>query len=151
MRLYYSLLILTMATFTACQNTASTERVDENITSVVTEQNCYSYIKNQDTASLMTMKSGHIVTGELRYQLYEKDKNEGSIKGEMRGDTLIADYTFGSEGKSSVRQVAFLLKNGKLAEGFGEVIEKDGKMIFKNLSALKFDNAIEFTKIDCTH
>ncbi len=149
MKLHYWLLVLTMGTFTACQNNASTENAEENITTVVTAQNCYSYIKNKDTASLTTMRSGHIVTGELRYQLYEKDSNNGSIKGEMRGDTLVADYTFGSEGKNSVRQVAFLQKNGKLIEGFGEVIEKDGKMVFKDLSKLEFGDAIEFSKITC--
>lgn len=149
MKFHYWLLILTVATFTACQNNTSTENAEESITSVVTEQNCYAYIKNKDTATLTTMRSGHIVTGELRYQLFEKDSNAGSIKGEMRGDTLVADYTFKSEGKNSIRQVAFLQKDGKLAEGFGEVIEKDGKMVFKDLSRLKFGDAIEFSKITC--
>ena len=67
----------------------------------------------------------------------------------MKGDTLVADYTFNSEGKLSTRQVAFLKKDGKLMEGFGEVVEKDGKIYFKSISDLKFDDAIEFTKINC--
>ncbi len=149
MKLHYWLLILATSTFIACQNNPSTNNDEETITSVVTKQDCYTYTKNKDTATLTTMSSGHIVTGELQYQLFEKDSNKGSIKGEMKGDTLVADYTFGSEGKNSVRQVAFLQKDGKLVEGFGEVIEKDGKMVFKNLSTLKFGGTIEFTKIIC--
>ena len=141
--------ILVTGVFTACQNNQSTQKDEETITSVVTEQSCYTYIKNKDTASLMLMMSGHIVTGELHYQLYEKDSNKGLIKGEMRGDTLVADYSFDSEGKQSTRQVAFLRKDGKLIEGFGEVMEKDGKTYFKSIADLKFGDAIEFTKVNC--
>ena len=148
MKLRFWTITLVIGVFTACQNNQSTQKDEETITSVVTEQSCYTYAKNKDTASLMLMISGHIVTGELQYQLFEKDSNKGLIKGEMKGDTLVADYTFNSEGKQSTRQVAFLKKDGKLMEGFGEVVEKDGKIYFKSISDLKFDDAIEFTKIN---
>lgn len=149
MKIYKWLLILAMGSFSACQNNTSNTTDEENITSVVTKQNCYTYTKNRDTANLTVISSGHIVTGELRYQLFEKDSNKGLIKGEMRGDTLVADYNFESEGVNSVRQVVFLHKDNKLLEGFGEVVERDGKMVFKNIAQLKFGDAIEFTKIAC--
>jgi hypothetical protein len=110
---------------------------------------CYVYIKNRDTANLKINIEGEELTGELSYKLFEKDSNTGKIAGEMRGDTIIAEYTFDSEGMRSVREVAFLKKaDGNIYEGFGEVMEKDGKMIFKNHSALKFDSMV-FTKTDC--
>jgi hypothetical protein len=150
MKLQYCLVILVLVMFISCQNNKPVQKVEkEHATTIPTEQTCYTYTKNRDTASLMLMSSGPIVTGELKYQLFEKDRNNGIIKGEMRGDTLVADYTFGSEGAQSIRQVAFLKKDGKLLEGFGEVMEKDGKVIFKALSTLKFGNAIEFTKVNC--
>ena len=149
MKLHYLTFILAIGVFTACQNNQSNQKDEETITSVVTEQSCYTYAKNKDTASLTLMISGRIITGELHYQLFEKDSNKGLIKGEMRGDTLIADYTFNSEGKQSTRQVAFLRKDGKLIEGFGEVMEKDGEMYFKSIADLKFGDAIEFTKVNC--
>ncbi len=149
MKKYHSLLLITLALLTACQNTPPEEKTEKANTSIETEQSCYSYTKNRDTATLMLLSSGHIITGELNYQLFEKDSNKGIIKGEMRGDTLIADYTFDSEGMKSTRQVAFLKKDGKLLEGFGDVMDKEGKMIFKSLSALKFGESIEFTKVNC--
>lgn len=149
MKLNHWLLILGLGCFISCQNSTSTETDREHVTSVVTTQQCYTFTKNRDTATMTTMSSGHIVTGELHYQLYEKDSNHGTIKGEMRGDTLVADYTFASEGRESVRQVAFLKKDGKLLEGYGEVKEADGKTVFKNLSTITFGNAIEFEKISC--
>ena len=37
----------------------------------------------------------------MLYQLKEKDRNDGTLQGTINGDTLIADYTFSSEGMLS--------------------------------------------------
>lgn len=151
---FLSIIALAIALFTACQSNKSTQTdtdsstLDTNITSATT-QHCYQYIKNRDTAKLSFMTSGKITTGELSYNFAEKDKNKGIIKGEMRGDTLVADYTFSSEGRESVRQVAFLKKGDQMLEGFGDVLEKDGKMVFKHLDSLRFGQPIIFDKTDC--
>ncbi|MNL01805.1 hypothetical protein D3C87_1222900 [compost metagenome] len=82
--------------------------------------------------------------------MFEKDNNKGKITGELKGDTIIAEYIFDSEGMRSVREVVFVQKDdGKIYEGTGDVIEKNGKMVFKDRSALKFGEAIVFTKTDC--
>ena len=148
MKLYHWLFMLASGVFMACQSNQTTQ-TKELSTAIPTKQECYTYTKNKDTASLSIMSSGHVVTGELHYQLFEKDSNHGIIKGEMRGDTLVADYIFGSEGEQSIRQVAFLKKDGKLLEGFGDVTEDNGKMVFKAISTLKFGDAIEFKKVNC--
>lgn len=112
--------------------------------------NCYVYTKNRDTASLRLNIDGEELTGELNYKLFEKDNNKGKITGELKGDTIIAEYIFDSEGMRSVREVVFVQKSdGKIYEGTGDVIEKNGKMVFKDRSALKFGQAIVFTKTDC--
>ena len=67
----------------------------------------------------------------------------------MRGDTLVADYTFNSEGIESVRQVAFLKKGDQLLEGYGDVEQKDNKTVFKNISTLSFGQSTIFNKTDC--
>ncbi|WP_406823689.1 hypothetical protein [Pedobacter sp. KACC 23697] len=110
---------------------------------------CYQYIKNRDTATLSLKSENNKVTGTLGYNLYEKDKNAGTIAGMVKGDTIIANYTFQSEGKTSVREVAFLKKGNQLAEGFGDVQEINGESKFKDLSKLKFDGSMTFEKIDC--
>ncbi|MFD0939564.1 hypothetical protein [Pedobacter boryungensis] len=131
------------------QNANDAVALDTNV-QAGTQQFCYSYIKDKDTATLKVMTSGNITTGELRYNLYEKDKNNGIVEGELHGDTLLAEYTFNSEGKESVRQVAFLKKGDQLLEGFGDVVEgKNGKMMFKDTSKLTFGQSIVFTKVDC--
>lgn len=111
--------------------------------------NCYLYAANKDTASLKLQIKGEELTGELNYNIFEKDVNKGTIAGEMKGDTIIADYTYDSEGLRSVRQVVFLKKEGKLYEGYGEMEERNGKFSFVNRAKLKFDNHITFNPIDC--
>ncbi|MGY4385560.1 hypothetical protein ACVWYN_002600 [Pedobacter sp. UYP24] len=135
------------------QESDSTEMVssDSAKTGGVTESadNCYTYIKNRDTASLKLHVQDHEITGDLSYKLFEKDSNKGTIVGALKGDTIIAEYTFDSEGMRSIREVIFLKKDGKLYEGYGDTEEKGVKVIFKNRSALKFDSGIVFDKTDC--
>lgn len=130
----------------AAQITAKNPGTEPKINS----NDCYVHIKNRDTANLKINIEGGNLIGDLDYKLFEKDSNKGKIAGQIKGDTIIAEYTFSSEGVKSVREVAFLKKaDGTLSEGFSEVIEKDGKMVFKNHSALKFDDSMVFTKTDC--
>lgn len=82
---------------------------------------CYTYVKNKNYVMMKITIINNIVTGDLVYEYYEKDKNSGKISGVMKGDTLFADYTFMSEGLSSVREVAFIKKRGDWIEGYGDV------------------------------
>jgi len=139
--------------FAACQNKTPEETADSLATTPDTTmapaKTCYAYIKNKDTVSLSLNSVGGDLTGNLNYNFYEKDKNEGTIAGIVKGDTIIADYTFNSEGTSSVRQVVFLKKDNQLIEGYGPAEEKGGKTVFTDLSKLKFGDAVVLSEIDC--
>ena len=134
-------------------DTAEVIAVDTTFTAThpkKSSSDCYVYTKNRDTASLKINIEGEELTGELDYKFFEKDSNKGKIAGEIKGDTIIAEYTFDSEGMRSVREVVFVKKDdGNIYEGTGDVIEKGGKMVFRDRSALKFGQAIIFTKTDC--
>jgi hypothetical protein len=147
MKFYQYLTIAAIGIFAACQ--PKENKTANGNTSPATKQSCYSYTKNRDTAMLTLISSGHVITGELSYKLFEKDSNSVIIKGEMRGDTLIANYVFNSEGKESTRQVAFLKKDGKLLEGYGEVTDQQGKTTFNTISKLTFGGSIEFSEVKC--
>ncbi|SER33379.1 hypothetical protein [Pedobacter rhizosphaerae] len=141
---------------TACQSNSVKEaksKIDSTITSGETNNTsaseCYQYLKNRDSAFLTLKIDGDQFTGALSYNLFEKDKNAGNIAGIVKGDTLIAEYTFQSEGSSSTRQVAWLKQGDRLQEGFGDVEEVDGKTRFKNTSTLKFGEALVFSKTSC--
>lgn len=112
---------------------------------------CYRAILKKDTIILtLNIKNGQLSSGNLSYVFYEKDKNHGTLVGQLRGDTLYADYTFMSEGISSVREVAFLKKGDTYVEGFGDAIDDNkGKITFKNRKQLKFDGNVVLSKVDC--
>lgn len=111
---------------------------------------CYTWSSNGSIVEMsFNVNSHQEVNGKLKYNIVGKDKNEGTLIGNMKGDTLIADYTFSSEGVSSVREVAFLQKDGAFIEGYGDVVEANDKVTFKDKSKLKFDAKNTLTKVDC--
>jgi hypothetical protein len=109
---------------------------------------CYTYQVNRDTVYLRLDIDGTKARGDLRYMLFEKDRNNGTINGEMKGDTLFAEYTFNAEGTKSVREVAFLKKGDRFVEGYGDVEEKNGQMVFKDRSRISFGTMV-LAKTEC--
>jgi hypothetical protein len=67
----------------------------------------------------------------------------------MRNDLLLADYTFMSEGIQSTRQVAFKQSGNTFIEGYGESVDENGTMKFKNLDSLNFSSSIKLQEIAC--
>ncbi len=136
----------------ACSSEQSeqTDTVQESqVPEVVESSACYASVMGQDTMRLQVQGMGEEITGNLSYNFYEKDDNEGTLRGQMRGDTLLADYTFQSEGTESVRQVVFLQKEGSFVEGYGDMEDRGGKMVFKNTAALDFASGTVFQKVPC--
>jgi len=150
--------LLTLATL-SCNNTdtgkntaatdTDTTRTDSLVAaSAQTAPSCYQNINGKDTVLLSISGEAITVTGLLSYNYYEKDKSSGDIQGNMYGDTLIGEYSFQSEGTTSVREVAFLKRDNAFVEGFGDIEEKGGKMVFKNRNSLKFTGH-PLKKVDC--
>ena len=134
--------------FFSCNNHHQESTINKPVTKPG-QLNCYRYVNNRDTVILRTTSVNGSITGTLVYNFYEKDKNKGTIQGQMKSELLIADYTYYSEGVQSVRQIAFK-KNGKtFIEGYGEPETKNGKTIFKNIDSLDFNHSIILNEIDC--
>lgn len=108
---------------------------------------CYAFKGDYGTVILRVTDLANGIKGYLKYDLYEKDSNNGTFEGVLKGDTLVADYTFQSEGVESVREVAFLIKDNQLLEGYGEMTPDGTK--FKETKTLKFNTAMPLAKTDC--
>ena len=119
---------------------------EENTTSLI---NCYEYANIYDTIILRLIHVGESITGILVYKLKEKDKNMGTIQGSMKGDLLIANYTFMSEGVSSVRQVVFKKQENFFLEGYGDVNTNNNRVSFNDPDSLRFNEALKLIEIDC--
>jgi hypothetical protein len=110
---------------------------------------CYEYAGARDTVRMNIVEQDKAVNGSLAYEYFEKDKNSGIVEGVVKGDTLVLNYTFMSEGTNSKRQVVFLKKGDALVEGYGDTFEKDGAVLYKDLKKLKFDEKFPLKKTDC--
>lgn len=104
-----------------------------------TVSTCYTFKNDKMLVTLHTDVVGTKVTGQLAYNYAEKDDNSGTIAGAYKGDTLFAEYKFVSEGLESIREVAFVKSGNTLTEGFGEVVENGGKVVFKDKGTLKYE------------
>jgi hypothetical protein len=163
MKFNKSLIVIALAGFAACNNPTDSKTTTTTDTSMVTNNQpppnaepapkndswCFSQQNAGDTFRLNVKVEGGSASGTLDYLFKEKDKSSGTINGTLSGDTLFADYRFNAEGSSSVREVAFLIKDGKAAEGYGDVEEKNGRMQFKNRAAINFGKGIVMSTTDC--
>lgn len=131
------------------QNRADQKNIQEKEKAVIQQNECFASFSQQDSIWLKLDFSENMASGILIYHFFEKDSNKGSLQGVLKGDTLVADYTFQSEGKTSVREVAFLIKKDSVVEGFGNMEEHNKKQRFKNNVEIDFSKGIIFKKIDC--
>lgn len=110
---------------------------------------CFTRIFKQDTAYLVFETDNEVVTGQLEYSLFEKDKNKGTISGTITDNIIEVDYHFMSEGIMSVRKAIFKLDGERLLEANADSTDKEGMPVFdKDYSKLRYDS-IPFIKGNC--
>jgi hypothetical protein len=132
------------------KNNNTTPGTDQKTEAPELKNGCYKMIAQKDSAFLKIKKEDSVVTGDLHYRWFEKDKNDGTLRGIIKDSLLIANYTFNSEGHSSVREVVFKIKNDTLIEGFGDISMKSVDTVkFKNISRLNFMHDRQFIKTAC--
>lgn len=119
----------------------------EHLEKINTE--CFQYADANDTVRLTTHIDGTNISGSLDYSLYEKDKNSGTIDGEIRGNMIIAEYTFQSEGVTSKRQVVFKNMDEGWKEGFGEIKNVDGIPVYTNIDSLDYSHQMILNPVPC--
>ena len=142
----------------ACNEAAPPEEsaVHANATDTITVAStpivltgCYQMTLKRDSAILDLNIKDTTVSGRLDYIFFEKDQNKGTINGVLRNDVIHADYTFESEGKTSVREVIFKISGDTLIPAYGELMQRDDKIIFANKDALQFNDLHPFIKVAC--
>lgn len=156
----YNGILIGLLTLMACNNAGRQDEQAATDSGSVTDDTyisttpipldgCYRMVKGEDTANMRLNVIDSFVTGDLHYRLLGKDRNDGSVKGVIRNDLLILDYTFRSEGMMSVRQVAFKMSGTDLVEGFGDINMSGDTARFKDVNQLQFQSDRPFVKIPC--
>ncbi len=148
------LMVMPIAFF-ACQNPSANSNkvdssktpIDSSLTLAAKLTGCYEYNVGQDTIRLTLKINGNKVSGDLYYDMYEKDKSRGTLDGNLKDSVIESNYSFNSEGMDSESEVFFKFKNDSLYMGEGAQGYKDGKGVFLDKSKIGFKSA--FRKIKC--
>lgn len=155
MKRIYLLGLILLGACNSFQNTKTvadnnTDTLIANVPDNLQEMNgCYLSILRNDSAFLKLSINKGLVKGTLNFNYSEKDKNTGTISGRIQDSLLLADYTFMSEGKTSVREVAFKIGADRLVEGYGDLNMKGDTVRFIDISQLKFQEGSPFIKVKC--
>ncbi|OLY93919.1 hypothetical protein SAMN05444008_11125 [Cnuella takakiae] len=110
---------------------------------------CYEMTHKRDSATLQLEVQDSVVTGRLVYRRYQRDGNTGTIKGVLRDSLILADYTFQSEGLTSVRELVLKIKDTTLVEAFGDLKNEGNKIVFSNTANLQYMEENPFVKVAC--
>lgn len=135
-------------------NTSQTEAKDSSAATpstatVAAGPQCFTRISGKDTSYLQFENNNELISGQLEYRLFEKDRNQGTISGAIHNNILEAQYSFMSEGVTSVRPVVFKLENDQLFEAIPSSVDNQGIPVFdKDPAKLKFEETA-FVKGDC--
>ena len=144
-----SIIALSLVIFASCNTEKNQESTTKTEVKTTQTETCYQHTKDSSTIRLNVIINDNMITGNLTYDYYQKDKSKGTIKGQLKSDTLFADYTFMSEGVESVREVVFIKTANGWVEGYGEIDDKDGKVVFKNRNKITFDNNVVLKETAC--
>ncbi|GGG60622.1 hypothetical protein [Bizionia arctica] len=151
-----ALLTFALITIVACKNNTKTDNqtvIEEEKPVIKTslkptlETGCYNFKSESNNIQMEITEVNEKVMGILNIAYAEKDANQGKFVGTLNGDKLIGTYTFNSEGIESSREMAFLIKDDQLIEGYGDLNEDGTK--FKDVNTVKYTSTMPLTKVDC--
>ena len=149
-----NLLVLAVFAAVACKGPKEDSPIDvhfspDSVARAEILEECFQFVNGKDTVRLRIQPEEVNVTGELAYLWFEKDKSWGTIAGTLEDSLLIAEYTFLSEGDTSTRQVVFKRFKEGWKEGYGEINEVDGVVVYKNIDSLDYSHEVNLMSIPC--
>ncbi|WP_269227724.1 hypothetical protein [Flavobacterium eburneipallidum] len=116
---------------------------------------CYEAIYENDTINLTVnlLKDGK-ASGNMVMKMADMPEKIGEIKGEFRGDTLFADYSFieaNNDKKQFKNPIAVLKRDSLFILGNGKIETYLGASYFAKGVPIDFDNVkYQFKTVDCT-
>lgn len=138
--------MIILSLFSCNEHDNNEARTDTGLTTIPEEKFCYAYLHNNDTIILQILTIGDSISGTLINNLFEKDKNIGTVSGKINNDIIIGTYTFLSEGTESVRPIAFKKQDNNMVEGYGSI---NNALHFTDTVSLDFSNSYILKNYTC--
>lgn len=143
MKISYKKIFVACLTILCILSSCSSKEDDSSKTSKIkfpVFSGCYTARYGGDTALLTLTSKVSQVTGTLKFIDSYGNVDYGTIKGVIKGDTLMADYNFRSYNKQWYRNpLAFLKKNNKLYMGVGQFLVFIGRPYFAKNVPINFN------------
>lgn len=146
-------LLLVLFGFESCKKTNEVDTNKLQAEKPISTQ-CYQASFENDTINLemSTLQNGKI-TGNMEMSFLNMPKKSGEIKGQFRGDTLFADYTF-TQGANVERifknPIAILKRGDTLVLGNGKIETYLGASYFAKGQPIDFDKVkFKFNSVEC--
>lgn len=133
-----------------CNQSDSNKSANADRKGVTTK--CYQAVYEQDTVTLSYDQKGTVISdGRLTFRYGDGKLDDGTLKGLMKGDTLIGEYSFKShDGRWYRNPVAFLAKDNKLVLGVGKFEVAWGRTYFKKNEPIDYDKGrFVFDEMQC--
>ena len=122
-------------------NTAVSPVVESPQVNVI--KGCYVATLSKDVYTLnIQSQENEQVSGALSFKNFQKDSSSGTFVGTYNNDILLGDYSFNSEGMSSVLQVAFKKSENGFIRGFGDMDSTGTR--FADVANLTYDDSQVF-------
>ncbi|MGV3603049.1 MAG: hypothetical protein ACO1N1_17665 [Dyadobacter fermentans] len=109
---------------------------------------CYTSLIKKDTVLFNGLVYGDSIKGSLGYKLYEKQQQNGTLLGVMRGDTIWGTYTFMSADSEFVNEVSYLLNDSLMIEGLAERNLRGKVFVFDDKARVQY-NGMKLRRTDC--
>jgi hypothetical protein len=122
-----------------------------NASSGTLTKGCYISRLGKDVYVFNILNSqGGLVSGRLSYKNHQKDSSSGAFLGIFRDNILLGDYSFVSEGSSSIRQLIFKKTGNNLVQGFGPTTTAGDREVFVNTNDIVFDTNATYSSSNDT-
>ena len=105
----------------------------------------YSSLKKQDTASIMLVIQGSLVSGRFSNFPYQKDARIGTITGTQTGDIIKGIWRYRQEGMQDSIRFEFKIQNDKLLQKATTFDQITGREVLSDTAAFR----LVFEKVNC--
>jgi hypothetical protein len=149
MNLKYLILIATV--FMSCMSPKEEpqEISEEAPSSPENKEFCYAYRAGDEMRIMQYSIESDEVLGFLQNYFPGRDMTNGSISGNLDGDTLFIRFLYQHKQKDTMRQLAFLRQGDHLLEGSGTLMENPfGDMVFDR-GLLQFSDEKKLNLVTC--
>ncbi len=109
---------------------------------------CYILTEGKDVTAVQITTTGDKVTGYMDWSPFEKDGGHGFLVGTKTGNSIKADYVYMIEGSKNTEEVVFKIEGNKLMKAQGELTEKKGRLVIKDMAKVTYKNTLTETPCD---